>query len=421
MILSILLLRSSNPGALVLWCVLGLCLGLYLFFQGFRLLQRRQLILNTPVSKIRSASMGMVELSGLAVGPYTVVAPVTSRSCYCYRTFVWEWKQSGKNKQWVKVAAECMHVPFFLDDNTGKIMVDPRGADLDLHRDFQQEFCDGFFTTKEEAPPNVHAFLSRHGVNTTNKIKVEEFCIKPKNALFLLGTLDENPGLELTPEPIQDDETAAFIVGNAFSFSLNPERARNALSRVTGDENLLDGLSLTGGLQHDPAFDPIYNKALSTTSARVIRLSPESGPTRPAEMTQQQKIAAALVKAGVSNPAAWTAAGVTPSSVAVNQTSVNKDPLNQAPVNRAPNSPPHSGTPLKIAQTPPQPDTPSDFDPNPPVVLMKGRNNPTFLISWRSQRDLARSLAWKCTLMIWGGPALALLSLYALLNLTHLL
>ncbi len=176
-----------------------------LFIQGFRLLQRRQLILNTPASKIRSASMGMVELNGLAVGPYTMVAPITARPCYYYRTFVWEWKQAGKNKQWVKVAAECMHVPFFLDDNTGKVMVDPRGADLDLHRDFQEEFCDGFFTTKQEAPPNVRSFLSRHGISTTNKIKVEEFCIKPKNALFLLGTLDENPGLDLTPQPIHDD------------------------------------------------------------------------------------------------------------------------------------------------------------------------------------------------------------------------
>jgi hypothetical protein len=402
MILSILLLRSSNPGAFVLWCVLGLCLGLYLFFQGFRLLQRRQLILNTPVSKIRSASMGMVELSGLAVGPYTVVAPVTSRPCYCYRTFVWEWKQSGKSKQWVKVAAECMHVPFFLDDNTGKIMVDPRGADLDLHRDFQQEFCDGFFTTKQEVPPNVRSFLSRHGVNTTNKIKVEEFCIKPKNALFLLGTLDENPGLELTPEPIHDDETGAFIVGNAFSFSLNPERARTALSRVTGDGDLFSGLPLSGGLQHDPAFDPIYNKAISSASARVIRLSPDQGPIQATDMTQQQKISAALMKAGVTNLGAWATAGITTSGVAASQ-NPNDSSCSNAPNNTA------------------QASSPNDFDPNPPVVLMKGRNNPTFLISWRSQRDLARSLAWKCTLMIWGGPALALLSLYALLNLTHLL
>jgi hypothetical protein len=396
MILSTLLLRSSNPGAFVVWCVLGLCLGLYLFFQGFRLLQRRQLILNTPVSKIRSASMGIVELSGLAVGPYTVAAPVTSRPCYCYRTFVWEWKQSGKNKRWVKVAAECMHVPFFLDDNTGKVMVDPRGADLDLHQDFHQEFCDGFFTTKQEVPPRVRGFLSRHGVNTTNKIKVEEFCIKPKNALFLLGTLDENPGLELTPEPIQDDETAAFVVGNALSFSLNPERARTALSRVTGDGNLFSGV-LTGGLQHDPAFDPIYNKAISTTSTRVIRLSPDPGPQKAADMTQQQKISAALMKAGVTNLGAWAAAGVITPGVAASQNPNDSSSSNNT-----------------------QASAPNDFDPNPPVVLMKGKNNPTFLISWRSQRDLARSLGWKCAAMICGGPALALLSLYALLNLTHL-
>ena len=50
---------------------------------------------------------------------------------------------------------------------------------------------------------------------------------------------------------------------------------------------------------------------------------------------------------------------------------------------------------------------------------MKGSHDKTFLISWRSQQAIARSLGWKCMLMIWGGPILILLSLYALLNLTH--
>jgi hypothetical protein len=387
------LLRSSSPTAPIIWCAIGICAGLYLFLQGFRLLQRRRLILDTPVSKIRSASMGMVELSGLAVGPYTLVAPITARPCYFHRTFVWEWKQAGKNKQWVKVAAECMHVPFFLDDNTAKVLVDPRGADLDLHLDFKQEFCDSFFTTKEEAPPNVRDFLLRHGVSTRNKIKVEEFCIKPKNALFLLGTLDENPGLELTPQPIHDDETAAFIVGNALAFSLDPGKIRSALSPVIEGGNVFSGLSLSGGLQHDPAYDEIYDKAVSTASARVIQLSPDQGSTQAADMTQQQRIAAALAKAGVSNPAAWTAAGVTGSTPA-------------ATANHSSNG---------------NTDANNGFDPHPPVVLMKGKNNPTFLISWRSQRDLARSLGWKCALMIWGGPALALLCFYGLLTLTRVI
>ena len=392
MIPSILVLRSTNPGGLILWCVIGLCAGLYLFFQGFRLLQRRRLILDTPVSKIRSASMGMVELSGLAVGPYTMVAPITARPCYYYRTFAWEWKQSGKNKQWVKVAAECMHVPFFLDDNTGTVLVDPRGADLDLHRDFQQEFCDGFFTTKEEAPPNVHMFLSRHGVCTTNKIKVEEFCIKPKNSLFLLGTLDENPDLEITSQPIRDDEATSLVTGNAFSFSIDgPQLGQAALSFATGAVNTFRSAPLIAQPSANPITDRTGGVGLGGGSSsaaipQVIRLTPDAAPTKSAEMTQQQRVAAALLRAGISSPAAWAAAQVTPDGVATN-----------------PSSPPDG------------------FDTHPPVVLRKGANNPTFLISWRSQRDVARSLAWKCTLMIWGGPALALLCLYALLAFSHLL
>lgn len=386
-----LLSRSNSPAQPIAMCVIGIGLGIYLFYQGFRLLQRRRLILDTPASKIRSASVGMVELSGLAVGPYTLTAPVTAKPCYYHRTFVWELKQAGKNKQWVKVAAECMHVPFFLDDNTGKVMVDPRGADLDLHRDFQQEFCDSFFTTKEEVPPNVRMILSRHGISTTNKIKVEEFCIKPKNALFVLGTLGENPGLELAPQPIPDDEAASPNVWNASLSLSRTSVGQTAISLVTKGVN---SLSLNGGLQHDPAFDPIYNQATAAASARVVRLSPDPSPTNAGDMTQQQKVAAALMKAGIANPAAWSAAGVTVSGPQFN-----------------PNHPSNANAP----------DPTDGFDPHPPVVLTKGKNNSTFLISWRSQREVARSLGWKCTLMIWGGPALTLLSLYGLLTLTHLI
>jgi hypothetical protein len=380
-ILAALFLRSQDARPIA-WSVIGICVGIYVFVQGFRLLQRRQLILNTPVSKIRSASMGMVELSGLAVGPYTLVAPVTERPCYYYRTLVWEWKRRGRSSQWVKIAVECMHVPFFLDDNTAKVMVDPRGAELDLHRDFQQEFCDGFFTTKEEAPPNVHALLSRHGISTNNKIKVEEFCIKPKNALFLLGTLDENPDFELTSQPIHDDETITRL-GNMFGSPLSFSMSGSALSLGTKRNSLTDDFS-TASLVRDSAID--QSTSPKAASPIPIRLSSASEATKSADMTQQQKVAAALLKAGISNPAACAAAGVASAASAVA---------------------PDTSAPL------------ANFDPHPPVVMRKGRNNPTFLISWRSQRELANSLGWKCTLMIWGGPALALVSLYGLLALTR--
>jgi hypothetical protein len=387
---SAILLRGSDPTGLLIWCAIGFCAGIILFFYGFHLLQQRRLILDTPFSKIRSASMGMVEVSGLAVGPYTMIAPVTARACYYYRTLVWEWKQSGKNKQWVKVAGECMHLPFFVDDNTGRVLVDPRGADLDLHRDFEQEFSDSFFTAKEPVPDNVRGFLARHGIVTSNKIKVEEYCIKPKNSLFILGTLAENPGIDVRPQPVQDSETMRSF-SNGFSLSLP------SLSIFVGTpDSDFDEQSFTQQMSRPAA-----------TRSEVIHLSPTSTPGKTSDMTQQQKVAAALMKAGISNPVAWSVAGVPAAGGSSGGVQVLADP---APDGSGGNGSRGDAT----AQE-------NSFDPHPPVVLMKGIANKTFLISWRSQQEVARGLGWKCLLMIWGGPALALLSLYIFLSIKSLL
>jgi hypothetical protein len=406
MILSILLL-SQNSARPIVWSAVGICAGLYFFFNGFRVLQRRHLVLNTPVSKIRGAAMGMVEISGLAAGPHTIVAPITARPCYFYRTIAWEWKSQGRSRAWVKVASECVHVPFFLDDNTGKVLIDPSGAELDLHRDFQQEFCDSFFTMKEEAPPSVHSFLSRHGVSTTNKIKVEEYCIKPKNSLFVMGTLAGNTGLELAARPIIDREhdtqrtvglnLTTAVLGQAVledapdSVAVLDRSVSESLMRRSfggtdfGETNFHKSPFATSALGQSI----LQEESMRAAAAQVIHITPNPVPTKTTEMTQQQKIAAALMKAGISNPAAWSAAGVMGANASAG-VAISADGAST-----------------------------EGFELRPPVVLMKGKNNPMFLISWRSQREIAKSLGWKSTLMIWGGPALAVLSLYILLASLH--
>ncbi len=398
-----LFLRQSD-GRPIAWSIVGIFAGIYLFVRGFLLLQRRKLILNTPVSKIRSAPLGLVEISGLAVGPYTITAPITERSCYFHRTVVWEWKQQGRSRTWVKVAAECNHVPFFIDDNTGKVMVDPRSAELDLHRDFQQEFCDGFFTTKEQAPPKVNIFLSRHGINTNNKVKVEEFCIKPKNALFLLGTIDENPGLELTPQPVRDEDEAYETFAKV---QITPSRVFSFLNRSRADE---EHSSTSQLLTSSTAYRETAVPKSSQRSTQVIRLTPETAIGEAATMTQQQKIAAALVKAGISNPAAWSAAGVTAEGKAIASTTNAAPPVSPGLKDNVSPALRDMGSRAPAAE---------DFDARPPVVIRKGKNNSTFMISWRSQREVARSLGWKCSLLIWGGPVLTLICLYFLQMLTH--
>jgi len=395
------LVSHTDPERGILWCSIGILAGLYLFFNGFRLLQRRRLILDTPASKIRSASLGMVELSGLAAGPYTMAAPITARQCYFYRTVVWEWKRQGRSNRWVKVAGECSHVPFFLDDNTGKVLIDPCGAELDLHCDFQQEFCDSFFTLHEEAPPSVHSFLSRHGVATQNKIKVEEYCIKPKNGLFVLGTLAENHGLTVAPQAIFDDKHNTRTSKDGLWF--NPIRSDSGASvpasaasvaasheQKSVSEGLVGAFVRQSGFQDSPFANSVLGKSIleeessHSASAQVIKLPSATEPTSSGGMTQQQKVAAGLMKAGISNPASWAAAGITGTGPGEVKPAANGG-------------------------------SPNGFDSHPATVIMRGKNQSTFLISWRSQREIARSLGWQCTLMIWGGPALAVLCLYGLL------
>jgi E3 Ubiquitin ligase len=355
-----------------IWALVGFFTGLYLFYRGFRLLGRKRLIMDTPTSKIRSAAIGMVEVSGLAVGPYTMPAPITAKPCYYYRTTVFQMQQRGKNREWVKVADESLHVPFYLDDNTGQVLVNPQGAELDIHCDFKEEFSNSIFSSKDLIPPNVGSFLARHSVDTDKKIKVEEYCIKPKNALFALGTLAENPGLEVTPIPVPT--VSATIGGLSLSLpGIVGEKLTSVFDQIPGATTTT--ITIKKDLTH-PEAQP-----------EVIRLS-SSGrePASSADMTQQQRIVAALTKAGINNPAAWDAAGVPYSPAQV--TVVESSPASS------------SGKP--------------GFDLHPKVVLMKGTNNPAFFISWRSQKDVVSSLRWKSALYIWGGPALAVVSAYIL-------
>src|SRR6266487_3372461 len=98
------LVLSTGRNDPTVYAAFGAGAGAYLFYRGFHMLQRKRLILNTPSSKIRSASMGLVEISGLATGPYVMVSPLKQVECYYYRSIAWELKQRGKNSEWVKVA-----------------------------------------------------------------------------------------------------------------------------------------------------------------------------------------------------------------------------------------------------------------------------------------------------------------------------
>jgi hypothetical protein len=179
--------------------LLGAYSGIYLFRRGFLMLQHKRLIQNTPFSKIRSASMGLVEVSGMPKGPQTIRAGITGEPCYYYRARAWQQSDSGNKGEWEQVADETVGVPFFVDDGTGKMLVYPQGARFDVHRNFSEEYGGSIFASRDLVAESVHKFLLRHGISPTGMIRLEQHCILPGFPLFVFGTLGENP--EKNPWP----------------------------------------------------------------------------------------------------------------------------------------------------------------------------------------------------------------------------
>lgn len=179
-------LRSGNDplrllGNPVIWSIIGFAAGIYFFVRGFALLHRKRSILNVPRSTIRGASLGLVEVSGKVEGPYTIVAPLSEADCFYYRTIAW----TGGESSWSKTAEESLSAPFFLDDGTGKLMVNARGAETEL----EAVFCDEY---SGSVPDFAQHFLNRHGIEPAPRVKFEEYAVRPGQILFAMGTLREN-------------------------------------------------------------------------------------------------------------------------------------------------------------------------------------------------------------------------------------
>jgi hypothetical protein len=352
---------SSNPVRLEAWSVIGALVGIILFIRGFQMLRFKRLILNTPVSRIRSASMGLVEVSGIAKGDSTMPAGITGEECYYYRAIAWQLRQSGRNREWKQVASESLYLPFFVDDSTGRLLVDPQGADLDLQRNFKDEFDTSFLSsTRDMLPENVARFLARNGVSFNESTRVEEYCLKPDNPLFVFGTLR------------RDAHRASWTPGPHVASGTSLPARLNFL-----------------GMNPFPWAGPSFGAGAAVSSGE----SPGNS-VAPSAVARTSSPAQASV---------W-------SEVSMDEASHKAAPAARpisAPVALADPDPTFGLTPPEAPRNPG-----SDVDPS--VSIGSGTGGDPFVISWRSQREVVRSLAWKSVLCIWGGPALSLLCLYFL-------
>lgn len=99
------------------------------FWGGFYYLRLKRHLENLPTSKARSVALGMVEVHGRARRKYAVVSPMTQQPCVFYR--LRKLRRNHENQVWEEVSTtDCGAIPFEIEDDTGRLTVDPRGAVL---------------------------------------------------------------------------------------------------------------------------------------------------------------------------------------------------------------------------------------------------------------------------------------------------
>ena len=101
-------------------------LSALLVWAGFHFIRLKRQIENTPTSKVRSIAMGMVEVKGRALRRYALLSPMGHVPCVFYRLTKY---RREKNNQWqVTSTSSSNSVPFLLEDDTGRVEIDPAGC-----------------------------------------------------------------------------------------------------------------------------------------------------------------------------------------------------------------------------------------------------------------------------------------------------
>jgi hypothetical protein len=375
--------------------------GIFLFCMGFKWLRFRRRIQDTPFSKMGSASIGLVEVSGKASGPRTIPAALTGAECFYYRATAWRKGGSSSRSEWQRAADECMSVPFFVEDSTGKLYVRPEGAEMEVHQTLKQDFDAHIYRGQGSWPEPIRSLLARNAVDDSKDLRLEEHCIKPGETLFVIGTLGETPETltwDASPHSgatrmlqVQLNGPIVRTTRSSWKIERNPSaaektwtvtRSAESTGRNPGGSELLKevlgGLGTAGSSVNVVVNNFVVNRT-GRPGERSLATAVSGAATLPEEALEEISRA--------------TQGAISPARL--------REMIQQT---RGPGT----GNAGEAVSVPEQ---------LPKVGIGKGRPGDPFFISWRSQKDVAGALGRRALLSICGGPVIAVVSLYALLQL----
>ena len=332
--------------------LIGFIGGLWFFFKGFRVMREYKVLDDTPRMPIRSVPMGFVHIRGKAESAQLLSSPLSKTPCCFYKVEIDQWKSKGNSHEWVHICTDCNGYQFHLRDDTGVILIDAHSADYDLPLTVTQTVSSNAHSPQPNDAELLKYVTSAQAHSTVDRVSQWVDKRFEKAA--------DNPQLQ--------DKRDAFRqlfsgMASASQGAKVPVQAMQAMEKL---------MNASG-----PLADPVKEQRRQT-------------------MLQNMKLAESMNEAGLLDqlmqPESNAASGqfrlreyvVTPGQEYLISGSCVENPDSSA-------SPEDRG------------------------MIAKGKNEPTFVISTKTDAQIHRALEKRSLLMIFGGAAVSIGCAVALL------
>jgi TonB family protein len=174
----------------------GLGIGLFLIILGFMNFRELRVVEDTPIEAIRSMAMGRVHIRGKATGAEPLTSFFTRTPCFLYWATIERYQRKDQADVWVTIHREGDSRWFYLDDGTGRVLVNPSGAEFNITKTLGVE-CELSRVRRAFVDPSLGIPLplgeiSKHLRGQLAPLKFTEYCLIAEREHNILGTCSQN-------------------------------------------------------------------------------------------------------------------------------------------------------------------------------------------------------------------------------------
>jgi hypothetical protein len=388
---------AANIGGLDIALLVGFFGGVVSFFRGFRVYREYLLLQGTSEIPIRSIAMGLVRIHGNAASDHLLTSPVSHTPCCVYQVHIEKWRdedeEAHRSGAWLHYGSEMDGAPFYLEDSSGRVLVNPRGADYDIESTAVRE-------ASSAKPSSVV-------VNGASEVDLLSYVAH-------VGPTEEAPGSGHNLEA----EQMMFSMSKYAKQGITPDEMMRKLfpQVIQGEAKMVQGLEAEGPysdplreelrlaqieLHQHPVWSPEYAKGYQ----RVTKLQAQRRKQRSGiESLAPVPLTPPVLSDPPVPPPAPTAEDIVASIDGV-PTAAGRYRFTERCI--------LAGHEYDVTGT--CGENPEAKDANDRNLIKKGINEPTFLISGLAQPQVNTMLQLRAYFMIFGGGMLAVFCLGILL------